>query len=174
MILVISVIIYSFLFILCFLLELSRNNKWNEIIYPKTRINSKAVTLIYLCSVVFMLIFTIINIIIDIDITLCVFTTITSVIILLIALLISRKSLIITDKEIIKQNLITKDVIKKNEIISIDEGYFLKIQSKDMIITIETKFYDRNYNSIKQYINKIKWIINYRRYYDRFARKYFL
>ena len=146
----ISIIIYISFFIICFLVEINRNRKWDKIVFLKSRLDTKGITMMYVISFIFMFVFTIINIIIGKNIALCIFTTMCSLLILLIALLCSRKCIILTDKELIKQDIFTKSKIAINEIKKIDNGYFYKVYSKYKVFSIESKFYDRNIEVIKK------------------------
>lgn len=62
----ISFLMYLSFFILCLGIEIKRNKKWNNIFYPKSRLNSKGITTIYCISFVYMTFFMIINLIIGV------------------------------------------------------------------------------------------------------------
>lgn len=62
----ISFLMYLSFFILCLGIEIKRNKKWNNIFYPKSRLNSKGITTIYCISFVYITFFMIINLIIGV------------------------------------------------------------------------------------------------------------
>lgn len=62
----ISFLMYLSFFILCLGIEIKRNKKWNNIFYPKSRLNSKGITTIYCISFGYMTFFMIINLIIGV------------------------------------------------------------------------------------------------------------
>lgn len=62
----ISFLMYLSFFILCLGIEIKMNKKWNNIFYPKSRLNSKGITTIYCISFVYITFFMIINLIIGV------------------------------------------------------------------------------------------------------------
>lgn len=148
-------LIYLLLFILCFIFEIKRNKKWNSIIYPKSRFNSKCITTIYCISFIFMAFFMIINLIIGESVELCVGITLSALTIMFIAFFSSRISIVINSNEITKKSFFGKTIIKIKEIKSIEEGYFIKIKSQNGIIQLETKFYDSGINKVKKRLREI-------------------
>lgn len=100
--------------------------------------------------------FMIINLIIGESIELCVSTTIIALVMLFIAFFSSKISIVITNNEIIKHNFFGKTIIKITEIVTIEEGYFIKIKAKENMIQLETKFYDSGIVEVKHYLNEIK------------------
>ena len=151
----VSSLIYLLLFILCFVIEIKRNKKWNNIFYLKSRLDSKGVTTIYCISFVYMTCFMIINLIIGESIELCIGITLSALIMLLIASFSSNICVVITDNEIIKKSFLGKKIIKIREIRSIEEGYFIKIKSKKDSIQLETKFYDVGIRKVKNRLSEI-------------------
>ena len=151
----ISFLIYLLLFILCFIVEVKRNKKWDEIKYPKSRFDSKTITGIYCISLIFISFFMIINLIIGESIELCVSITLSAVMMLLIAFFSSRISIVITNEEIIKKSFFGKTIIKIREIISVEEGYFFKIKSKNELIQLETKFYDLGIMNVEKCLREM-------------------
>ncbi len=151
----ISSLIYLSLLMLCFIIEIKRNKKWNNIFYPKSRFNSKGITTIYFISFVYMTFFMIINLIIGESIELCIGITLSSLVVLLIAFFSSKICIVITDDEIIKKSFFGKTIIKIREIRSIEDGYFIKIKSKDKLIQLETRFYDLGIRKIKSRLSEI-------------------
>lgn len=151
----ISYLIYLLLFMLCFVIEIKRNKKWNNIFYPKSRLDSKGITTIYCISFVYMTFFMVINLIIGESIELCVGITLSALVMLLIALFSSKICIVIEDDEIIKKSFFDKTTIEIKEIISIEEGYFIKIKSKNKLIKLETKFYDSGIIKIKNRLSEI-------------------
>lgn len=148
-------LIYLSLFILCLIVEIKRNKKWNNNFYPKSRFESKGVTTIYLISFIFMTFFMIINLIIGESVELCVGITLIALVMLLIAFFSSKICIVITDDEIIKRNFFGKTIIKIREIRSIEEGYFIKIKSKNYLIQLETKFYDSGIRKVRNRLSEI-------------------
>lgn len=149
-------LVYLLLLALCFIFEIKRNKKWNNTTYPKSRLDSKGISTIYYISLAFMTFFMIINLIIGESIELCVSTTIIALVMLFIAFFSSKISIVITNNEIIKHNFFGKTIIKITEIITIEEGYFIKIKAKENMIQLETKFYDSGIVEVKHYLNEIK------------------
>ena len=74
---------------------------------------------------------------------------------LLLAFFSSRISIVITNDEIIKKSFFGKTIIKTREIRSIEEGYFIKIKSKNELIQLETKFYDSGIVKVKKRLSEI-------------------
>lgn len=148
-------LIYLSLFILCFIVEIKKNKKWDNIFYPKSRFDSKGITTIYCISFVYMTFFMIINLIIGESIELCIGITLSALVMLLIASLSSNVCVVITDNEIIKKSFLGKKIIKIREIRSIEEGYFIKIKSKKGSIQLETKFYDVGIREVKNRLSEI-------------------
>lgn len=151
----VSSLIYLPLFILCFIIEIKRNKKWNSIVYPKSRFNCKGITTIYCISFICMTLFMIINLIIGESVELCVGITLTTLVMLIIALFSSKICIVITNDEIIKKSFFGKTIIKIREIKSIEEGYFIKIKSKNELIQLETKFYDSDITKVKNRLSEI-------------------
>ena len=151
----VSSLVYLSLFILCLIIEIKRNNKWNSIVDPKSRFDGKGITTIYCISFIFMTFFMIINLIIDESVELCVGITLSALVMLLLAFFLSRISIVITNDEIIKKSFFGKTIIKTREIRSIEEGYFIKIKSKNELIQLETKFYDSDIVKVKQRLSEI-------------------
>ena len=151
----VSSLVYLSLFILCLIIEIKRNNKWNSIVDPKSRFDGKGITTIYCISFIFMTFFMIINLIIDESVELCVGITLSALVMLLLAFFSSRISIVITNDEIIKKSFFGKTIIKTREIRSIEEGYFIKIKSKNELIQLETKFYDSGIVKVKNRLSKI-------------------
>ena len=151
----VSSLVYLPLFILCFIIEIKRNYKWNSIVYPKSRFDGKSITTIYCISFIFMTFFMIINLIIGESVELCVGITLSALVMLLLAFFSSRISIVITNYEIIKKRFFGKIIIKTREIRSIEEGYFIKIKSKNELIQLETKFYDSGIVKVKNRLSKI-------------------
>ena len=151
----VSSLIYLLLFILCFVIEIKRNKKWNNIFYLKSRLDSKGVTTIYCISFVYMTLFMIINLIIGESVELCIGITLSALVMLLIAFFSSKICIVITDDEIIKKSFFCETIIKKREIRSIEVGYFIKIKSKNKLIQLETKFYDSGIRKVKNYLSEI-------------------
>ena len=151
----VSSLVYLPLFILCFIIEIKRNNKWNSIGYPKSRFDGKSITTIYCISFIFMTFFMIINLIIGESVELCVGITLSALVMLLLAFFLSRISIVITNDEIIKKSFFGKTIIKTREIRSIEEGYFIKIKSKNELIQLETKFYDSDIVKVKRRLSEI-------------------
>ncbi len=151
----ISSLIYFPLFILCFIIEIKRNKKWNSIVYPKSRFDGKGITTIYCISFIFMTFFMIINLIIGESVELCVGITLIALVMVLIAFFSSRINIVITNDEIIKNSFFGKTIIKTREIRSIEEGYFIKIKSKNKLIQLETKFYDSGITQVKNRLSEI-------------------
>ena len=149
-------LVYLLLLALCFIFEIKRNKKWNNTTYPKSRLDSKGISTIYYISLAFMTFFMIINLIIEESIELCVSTTIIALLILFIAFFSSKISIVITNNEIIKYNFFGETIIKITEIITIDDGCFIKIKAKENMIQLETKFYDSGIVEVKHYLNEIK------------------
>ena len=141
--------------ILCVIIEIKRNYKWNSIVYPKSRFDGKSITTIYCISFIFMSFFMIINLIIGESVELCVGITLSALVMLLLAFFSSRISIVITNDEIIKKSFFGKTIIKTREIRSIEEGYFIKIKSKNELIQLETKFYDSDIVKVKQRLSEI-------------------
>lgn len=54
-----------------------------------------------------------------------------------------------------KKSFFDKTNIKIKEIRSIEEGYFIKIKSKNKLIKIETKFYDSGIIKVKNRLSEI-------------------
>lgn len=150
-----SSLIYLSFFMLCLVIEIKRNKKWNNIFYPKSRFNSKTITTIYCISFVYMTFFMIISLIIGESIELCIGITLSAFVVLLIAFFSSKICIVITDDEIIKKSFFGKTIIKIREIRSIEDGYFIKIKSKDKLIQLETRFYDLGIKNVKNCLNKI-------------------
>ena len=151
----VSSLIYLLLFILCFIGEIKKNKKWDNIFYPKSRFDSKGITTIYCISFVYMTFFMIINLIIGESIELCIGITLSALVMLLIASFSSNICVVITDNEIIKKSFLGKKIIKIREIRSIEEGYFIKIKSKKDSIQLETKFYDVGIRKVKNRLSEI-------------------
>lgn len=151
----ISFLIYLLLFILCFIVEVKRNKKWDEIKYPKSRFDSKTITGIYCISLIFISFFMIINLIIGESIELCVSITLSAVMMLLIAFFLSRISIVVTNDEIIKKCFFGKTIIKIKEIRSVENGYFFKIKSKNELIQLETKFYDLGIMNVEKCLREM-------------------
>ena len=151
----VSSLVYLSLFILCLIIEIKRNNKWNSIVDPKSRFDGKGITTIYCISFIFMTFFMIINLIIDESVELCVGITLSALVMLLLAFFSSRISIVITNDEIIKKSFFGKTIIKTREIRSIEEGYIIKIKSKNELIQLETKFYDSGIVKVKNRLSKI-------------------
>ena len=151
----VSSLVYLPLFILCFIIEIKRNYKWNSIVYPKSRFDGKSITTIYCISFIFMSFFMIINLIIGESVELCVGITLSALVMLLLAFFLSRISIVITNDEIIKKSFFGKTIIKTREIRSIEEGYFIKIKSKNELIQLETKFYDSDIVKVKHRLSEI-------------------
>ena len=151
----VSSLVYLPLFILCFIIEIKRNYKWNSIVYPKSRFDGKSITTIYCISFIFMTFFMIINLIIGESVELCVGITLSALVMLLLAFFSSRISIVITNDEIIKKSFFGKTIIKTREIRNIEEGYFIKIKSKNELIQLETKFYDSDIVKVKQRLSEI-------------------
>ena len=151
----VSSLVYLPLFILCFIIEIKRNYKWNSIVYPKSRFDGKSITTIYCISFIFMSFFMIINLIIGESVELCVGITLSALVMLLLAFFSSRISIVITNDEIIKKSFFGKTIIKTREIRNIEEGYFIKIKSKNELIQLETKFYDSDIVKVKQRLSEI-------------------
>lgn len=151
----VSSLVYLPLFILCFIIEIKRNYKWNSIVYPKSRFDGKSITTIYCISFIFMTFFMIINLVIGESVELCVGITLSALVMLLFAFFSSRISIVITNDEIIKKSFFGKTIIKTREIRSIEEGYFIKIKSKNELIQLETKFYDSDIVKVKQRLSEI-------------------
>lgn len=149
-------LVYLLLLVLCFIFEIKRNKKWNNTTYPKSRLDSKGISTIYYISLAFMTFIMIINLIIGESIELCVSTTIIALVMLFIAFFSSKISIVITNNEIIKHNFFGKTIIKITEIVTIEEGYFIKIKAKENMIQLETKFYDSGIVEVKHYLNEIK------------------
>ena len=97
----------------------------------------------------------IINLIIGESVELCVGITLSALVMLLLAFFLSRISIVITNDEIIKKSFFGKTIIKTREIRSIEEGYFIKIKSKNELIQLETKFYDSDIVKVKQRLSEI-------------------
>lgn len=155
MIILVSSLIYLSLFILCFIVEIKRNKKWNNIFYPKSRFDSKGITTIYCISFAYMTFFMIINLIIGESIELCIVITLSALVMLLIAFFSSKICIIITDDEIIKKSFFGKTIIKIIEIRSIEKGYFIEIKSKKDSIKLETKFYNSEIRKVKNRLSEI-------------------
>lgn len=151
----VSSLIYLSFFILCFILEIKRNQKWNEIKYPKSRFDSKTITGIYCISLIFVSFFMIINLIIGESVELCISITIGALFLLFLTFFSSGISIVITNNEIIKKNFLGKTTIKIKEIRSIEESYFIKIKSKKNLIQLETKFYDSGIIKVKKRLSEI-------------------
>lgn len=151
----ISSLIYFPLFILCFIIEIKRNKKWDSIVYPKSRFDGKGITTIYCISFIFMTFFMIINLLIGESVELCVGITLIALVMVLIAFFSSRINIVITNDEIIKNSFFGKTIIKTREIRSIEEGYFIKIKSKNKLIQLETKFYDSGITQVKNRLSEI-------------------
>lgn len=151
----VSSLVYLSLFILCLIIEIKRNNKWNSIVDPKSRFDGKGITTIYCISFIFMTFFMIINLIIDESVELCVGITLSALVMLLLAFFSSRISIVITNDEIIKKSFFGKTIIKTREIRSIEEGYIIKIKSKNELIQLETKFYDSGIVKVKNRLSEI-------------------
>ena len=151
----VSSLIYLPLFILCFIIEIKRNKKWNSVVYPKSRFDGKGITTIYCISFIFMTFFMIINLIIGESVELCVGITLSALVMLLLAFFSSRISIVITNDEIIKKSFFGKTIIKTREIRSIEKGYFIKIKSKNELIQLETKFYDSGIVIVKNRLSEI-------------------
>ena len=151
----VSSLVYLSLFILCFIIEIKRNYKWNSIVYPKSRFDGKSITTIYCISFIFMSFFMIINLIIGESVELCVGITLSALVMLLLAFFSSRISIVITNDEIIKKSFFGKTIIKTREIRNIEEGYFIKIKSKNELIQLETKFYDSDIVKVKHRLSEI-------------------
>ena len=151
----VSSLVYLPLFILCFIIEIKRNYKWNSIVYPKSRFDGKSITTIYCISFIFMSFFMIINLIIGESVELCVGITLSALVMLLLAFFLSRISIVITNDEIIKKSFFGKTIIKTREIRNIEEGYFIKIKSKNELIQLETKFYDSDIVKVKHRLSEI-------------------
>lgn len=111
----VSSLIYLLLFILCFVIEIKRNKKWNNIFYLKSRLDSKGVTTIYFISFVYMTLFMIINLIIGESVKLCIGITLSALVMLLIAFFSSKICIVITDDEIIKKSFFSKQLLKKEK-----------------------------------------------------------
>lgn len=111
----VSSLIYLLLFILCFVIEIKRNKKWNNIFYLKSRLDSKGVTTIYCISFVYMTLFMIINLIIGESVELCIGITLSALVMLLIALFSSKICIVSTDDEIIKKVFFAKQLLKKEK-----------------------------------------------------------
>ena len=86
---------------------------------------------------------------------LCIGITLSALTMLLIAFFSSKICIVITDDEIIKKSFFGKTIIKIREIRSIEDGYFIKIKSKDKLIQLETRFYDLGIKNVKNCLNKI-------------------
>ena len=155
MIILVSSLIYLSLFILCFIVEIKRNKKWNNIFYPNSRFDSKGITTTYCISFAYMTFFMIINLIIGESIELCIVITLSALVMLLIAFFSSKICIIITDDEIIKKSFFGKTIIKIIEIRSIEEGYFIEIKSKKDSIKLETKFYNSEIRKVKNRLSEI-------------------
>ena len=151
----VSSLVYLSLFILCFIIEIKRNKKWNSIVYPKSRFDGKGITTIYCISFIFMTFFMIINLIIGESVEFCVVITLSALVMLLLAFFLSRISIVITNDEIIKKSFFGKTIIKTREIRNIEEGYFIKIKSKNELIQLETKFYDSGIVKVKNRLSEI-------------------
>ena len=151
----VSSLIYLPVFILCFLVKIKRNKKWNSIVYPKSRVDGKGITAIYCVSFIFMTFFLIINLIIGESVGLCVGTTLGGLVTLLMGFFASRISIVITNDEIIKKGLFGKTIIKISEIRNIKEGYFIKIKSQNKLIVLETKFYDSGIIKVEKCLKEI-------------------
>lgn len=108
----VSSLIYLLLFILCFIGEIKKNKKWDNIFYPKSRFDSKGITTIYFISFVYMIFFMIINLIIGESIELCIGITLSALVMLLIAYFSSNICVVITDDEIIKKASLVKQLLK--------------------------------------------------------------
>ncbi|HAR47408.1 MAG TPA: hypothetical protein DCX39_05245 [Firmicutes bacterium] len=108
----ISFFIYLSFFILCLGIEIERNKKWNNIFYPKSRLDSKGITTIYCISFVYMTFFMIINLIIGESIELCIGITLSALSMLLIALFSSKIYIVIVEEEIIKKVSLVKQILK--------------------------------------------------------------
>ena len=150
----ISLGIFIILFIILFIIELKRNEKYDNIIGIKSRFNSNTIHTIYLISIIFMVLFTIINLIIGEKMELCLMTLIISIVIMLVAFLLSRKCIYILEGKIINVELFGKEVIEIKNITDVELGYFIKINSKNSIIKIETKYYDDDIQEIKKVLSR--------------------
>ena len=111
----VSSLIYLPLFILCFIVEIKRNKKWNSIVYPKSRFDGKGITTIYCISFIFMSFFMIINLIIGESVELCVGITLSALVMLLLAFFSSRINIVITNDEIIKKVFLVKQLLKQEK-----------------------------------------------------------
>ena len=152
----ISLGIFIILFIILFIIELKRNEKYDNIIGAKSRFNSNTIHTIYLISIIFMVLFTIINLIIGEKIELCLMTLIISIVIMLVAFLLSRKCIYILEGKIINVELFGKEVIEIKNITEVELGYFIKVSSNNSVIKIETKFFDNNIQEIKKVLLRYK------------------
>ena len=150
----ISLGIFIILFIILFIIELKRNEKYDNIIGIKSRFNSNTIHTIYLISIIFMVLFTIINLIIGEKMELCLMILIISIVIMLVAFLLSRKCIYILEGKIINVELFGKEVIEIKNITDVELGYFIKISSKNSIIKLEAKFYDGNIEEIKKVLSR--------------------
>lgn len=152
----ISLGIFIILFIILFIIELKRNEKYDNIVGAKSRFMPNIINTIYLISIIFMVLFTIINLIIGEKMELCLMTLIISIVIMLVAFLLSRKCIYISDDKITNIELFGKEVIEIKNITEVELGYFIKVSSKNSIIKLETKFYDGNIQEIKKVLSRYK------------------
>jgi len=152
----ICLLIFILFFTISLTFQIKRNKIWNNINYVKSRYDIKGIFAIHCISFIYMLFFLIINLIIGEDVKLCIGMTLCSMIMLFMGFLVSRISIMITNDKIIKKSILSKSFIKINEIIDIEEGYFIIIRSKTKLIKIETKFYDKEIIEVKKLLRVIK------------------
>ncbi len=86
---------------------------------------------------------------------LCIGITLSALTMLLIALFSSKICIVIVEEKNNKKSFFDKTNIKIKEIRSIEEGYFIKIKSKNKLIKIETKFYDSGIIKVKNRLSEI-------------------
>lgn len=151
----ISLLIYLLVFVICFMLEIRRNMKWNLIKYPKSRLESQGITAIYFILFIIEVFFMIINLLIGESADLCVSITLVELLMMFMVFILSRVSIVITDDKIIKKNFLGKTIIRIKEIRSIEFGYFITIKTQQEQIRLETKFYDSSLINIENRLSEI-------------------
>ena len=156
MITVFGVVFYLVILIIFVFIEIYRNKEWKKILFLKSRWHPSAIACIYSISFVFMVFFTIINVTVtEEDKGFAFFVTGLSILIELVAFLCSKISIIVTDKEVVKNHFFGKTVIYLKQIDRIDIGYYIKIKSKNKFIIIEQRAYDTEIKLIKRRLCEI-------------------
>ena len=156
MVTVFGVFFYLVILIIFVFIENHRNKEWKKISFLKSRWQRSTIACIYCISFVYMVFFTAIDVIIvkeNLGFTFSI--TGLSILMELIAFLCSRISIVITDKEVVKNHLLGKTVIYFKKIDRIDIGYYIKIKSRNKFIIIEQRSYDTEIKLIKRRLFEI-------------------